>query len=241
MSQSSADRLISRITALHKSLQLDEGGKLSAMERDLMLGYLRELYELYAEGGTVRVKKVTPPPAPLPSPEPAPAPPPYVPPAPVAEVKPPVAPPAPKPAPVPVAETPKPVPSPAPAPPAPTPAPDPAPQPSPAPTPPPVPTAASGPVKALFVEDPHANPFGRQPIKDLTRSLTINNRALFTRNLFGGDNELLNTTLRTLNSSGSVAAAQPVLESLARRFEWTEEDKKETAREFIELVRRRYA
>jgi len=102
-------------------------------------------------------------------------------------------------------------------------------------------TAVSGAVKALFVEDPHGNPFGRQPLKDLTKSLTINNRALFTRDLFGGDNELLNTTLRTLNTSGSEAAAQPVLESLARRFEWTEEDKKETAREFIELVRRRYA
>ena len=96
-------------------------------------------------------------------------------------------------------------------------------------------------MKALFVEDPHANPFGRQPLTDLTKSLTINNRVLFSRDLFGGDNELLNTTLRTLNTSGSEAAAQPVMESLARRFDWTEEDKKETAREFIELVRRRYA
>ncbi|TXF88694.1 hypothetical protein FUA23_13590 [Neolewinella aurantiaca] len=102
-------------------------------------------------------------------------------------------------------------------------------------------TTPSGPVKELFAEDPHANPFGRQPLKDLTKSLTINNRVLFTRDLFGGDNELLNTTLRTLNVSGSMPAAQPVLESLARRFNWMEEDKKETAREFIELVRRRYA
>jgi hypothetical protein len=111
-------------------------------------------------------------------------------------------------------------------------------------TPPPAPTvsvAASGAVKELFAEDPHANPFGRQPLKDLTKSLTINNRVLFTRDLFGSDNDLLNTTLRTLNSSGSLAAAQPVLESLARRFEWTGEGKNETAREFIELVRRRYA
>jgi len=78
-------------------------------------------------------------------------------------------------------------------------------------------------------------------VKDLTRALTINNRVLFSRDLFGDDNELLNTTLRTLNSSGSFAAAQPVLESIARRFDWSEETKVETAREFIELVRRRYA
>ena len=240
MSQSSADRLISRITALHKSLQLDEGAQPSAMERDLMLGYLRELYELYAEAGRVGVKTVAPPTAPSPAPAPAPAPPPYVPPAPAApaaEVQPPEAPPAPKPAP------PKPKPAPVAEEPQPAPAPPPAPKPAPAPAPiaAPVTTAASGAVKALFVEDPHANPFGRQPLKDLTKSLTINNRVLFTRDLFGGDNELLNTTLRTLNTSGSEAAAQPVLESLARRFDWTEEDKKETAREFIELVRRRYA
>jgi len=60
MPQSPSDRLINRITALHRSLQLDEGGKLSTMERDLMLGYLRELYEIYAthqEG-----KPYTPPP-----------------------------------------------------------------------------------------------------------------------------------------------------------------------------------
>lgn len=228
MSQSSSNRLISRITALHKSLQLDEGEKVSSMERDLMLGYLRELYELYAEQGMVRAKNVTPPTAPKPSPAPAPAPPPYTPPAsappPVFEVKQPVATPTPEPAPP--KSSPAPVTSP------------------PSPTPPPAPTintAASGDIKKLFVGDPHANPFGRQPLKDLTKSLTINNRALFTRDLFGGDNDLLNTTLSTLNTSGSIAVAQPVLESLARSFEWTKEGKKETAREFIELVRRRYA
>lgn len=107
------------------------------------------------------------------------------------------------------------------------------------------PTFAAPPLDAalreLFAEDDQSSPFGRQPLADLTRSLTINNRVLFTKDLFGNDNELLNTTLRTLNGSGSMAAAQPVLASLARRYSWTEEAKKETAREFIELVRRRYA
>lgn len=96
-------------------------------------------------------------------------------------------------------------------------------------------------LRELFAEDDIAGRFGRQPIADLTRALTINNRVLFSKDLFGDDNELLNTTLRTLNTSGSMTAAQPVLASLARRFDWAEEAKKETAREFIELVRRRYA
>jgi len=225
MAQSSSDRLISRINALHKSLQLDAGGKLSAMERDLMLGYLRELYELYAIHGEGPAKVVAAPaPAPTPPPVPAPAPTP----SPVVEASRPT-PPPPAPAPVPVVEVPKPTP-----PPPPTPAPPPAPA--------PVITSSLSPnLKELFAEDDLANPFGRQALADLTRALTINNRVLFSKDLFGDDNDLLNTTLRTLNSSGSMAAAQPVMASLARRFEWAEESKKETAKEFIELVRRRYA
>ncbi len=226
MPSSSANRLISRITALHKSLQLDEGGKISAMERDLMLGYLRELYELYAHGSEQR--RVAAPkavPAPPPPPAPAPAPPKVVAPPPVVE--------APRPVPVPP-PAPKPVPPPPPPPVVETPQPAP-------PAPAPAPAPASGNLKELFAEDASASPFGRQPLADLTKALTINNRVLFSRDLFGGDNDLLNTTLRTLNSSGAMAAAQPVLESLARRFDWLDEAKSETAREFIELVRRRYA
>ncbi|MEM9258554.1 MAG: hypothetical protein AAGA62_02840 [Bacteroidota bacterium] len=226
MPQPSADRLISRITALHKSLQLDAGGKLSAMERDLMLGYLRELYEIYAQ------PEEAPKPAPAPPPpKPAPAPPPPPPQ------------PAPTPPPPPVVQAPEPVapppaPKPAPAPPKPTPAPTPPP-----PAPSPAPAASSSPeIAALFTDDGAAatSRFGRQPLSDLTKGLGINSRILFAKDLFGNDNDLLNTTLRTLNASGSMAAAQPVLESLARRYNWTDAEKVETAEEFIELVRRRY-
>lgn len=95
-------------------------------------------------------------------------------------------------------------------------------------------------MRALFADDGPSSRFGRQPIKDLNKGLTINTRILFSRELFGNDNDLLNTSLRTLNTSGSFAAAQPVLETMARRFEWPAESRVETAREFIELVRRRY-
>lgn len=223
MSQSSADRLISRITALHKSLQLGEGSKLSAMERDLMLGYLRELYEIYAthqeEKPTATVTEPTHPQRVHPVAQPAPPPPP-------APVVPPAPAPAPSPAPTPVVTTP---------------APKPAPAPASTPKVTPVSPSSSPEVAALFADEGPASPFGRQPLADLTRALTINNRVLFSRDLFGDDNDLLNTTLRTLNTSGSFAAARPVLESIARRFNWEEETKTETAKEFIELVRRRYA
>ncbi len=219
-----------------------------------MLGYLRELYEIYAthqEGKPYTPPPVaaapapapptpTPPPAPVaapapppkpapaPTPPPAPAPEPTPIPAPVKEVTPPPAP-APKPVEPPKAVTP-------PTPPEPKPTPPPAPK----PVAPPVVTTPGADVRALFTEDTAAGRFGRQPLADLTKALTINNRILFSKDLFGNDNDLLNTSLRTLNTSGSFAAAQPVLESMARRFHWTEEDKAETAKEFIELVRRRY-
>lgn len=116
------------------------------------------------------------------------------------------------------------------------------PAPAPAPAPPTPPPTPAGDLAPLFAEDATTTSrFGRQPLKDLTKGLGINSRILFTKDLFGGDNDLLNTTLRTLNGSGSMAAAQPVLESLARRYDWLAEEKQETAREFIELVRRRYA
>jgi len=229
MPQPSADRLLSRITALHKSLQLDEGGKLSTMERDLMLGYLRELYEIYANHQ--EAKAPPPPPARVARPAPVPTPPPPAPkpaPRPVVQTPPPPPPPPPPPAPVP---------APAPPPPAPAPAPRPV-----APTPPPPPSPSStgaADLAPLFAEDATTTSrFGRQPLQDLTKGLGINSRILFTKDLFGEDNELLNTTLRTLNVSGSMAAARP---SLARRYDWTTEEKQETAKEFIELVRRRYA
>lgn len=230
MPQSPADRLIKRISALHRSVQLDEGGKLSAMERDLMLGYLRELYEIYAthrESNPYAPPTVDGrPPTPAestrltpgvtrgPSPSPAAS--------------------ASSSAPPPAASASVPLSSastPAPAPPA---------------TPPPsTPASAAAPtppsdLDALFTDDGPSSRFGRQPLSAINKGLTINTRILFTRELFGGDGDLLGTSVRTLDASGSFAAARPVLKSMARRFDWTAESRLETAREFIELVRRRY-
>lgn len=231
MPHSQANRLLNRINALHKSLQLDEGGSLSTMERDLMLGYLRELYEYYLNAAG---QPATPPP-------PTPA-------SPTVE----------KPAPRPAQATPPPPAKPAPPPPKPTPpasppveksTPDVTPPPPPPPNPAPIPpTASAGSVSKEIAElfsqpggSDLAARLGSQSLDDLTRALSINSRLLYTKALFGDDNDLLNTTLRTLNGSGSLQAARPVLESLAKRFDWTQEERRETALEFIDLVRRRYA
>ena len=95
-------------------------------------------------------------------------------------------------------------------------------------------------LEALLEDQGTTSRFGRQPISDLTRCLSINNRILFTRDLFGGDNDLLNTTMQQLNAAGDMREARPLVSSLARRFSWPDEGKQESAKEFIELIRRRY-
>ncbi|CAH1000942.1 hypothetical protein LEM8419_01962 [Neolewinella maritima] len=234
-----ADRLLRRITTLHDQLRQDDDAP-SRLEQDLMLGYLRELYLLYAEPTEIPAADPKPEPRAKPEsprtafsparPEPAPTPPP---------------------APEPAYEAPPPVPSvPVPPPPAPTltthtarvepmvsdrPAPNP-PQPAPAPN-------MSPDVAALF-EEPEQNGMAgriiRQRITDLNRALSINNRVLFANKLFDG-NESLTQALKTLNLRGSMANAKPLLVDLAQQHDWAREDRQETAREFINLVRRRYA
>ncbi|WP_116127207.1 hypothetical protein [Lewinella sp. IMCC34183] len=253
MSQTKADKLLSRITALHRSLQLDdEDDAPSRLERDLMLGYLRDLYAVYLDAGTDAPRKPTP--AELPDPKPAPPSPKPAPthPSPAPEV------PAPKP------EPPAPAPRPeAPAPASPPEAPDvPVPPPPappvaehtakinpefkrPAPNPPqPSPAPNTGPgVQKLFQDTDDgglANRLMRQRVTDLTRSLSINNRVLFSKKLFR-DNEELNAALKELNLRGSFDNAKPLLVDLAQEHRWAEEEREETAKEFIDLVRRRYA
>ena len=266
MAQTQADKLLNRITALHRSLRLeDQDDTPSALERDLMLGYLRDLYAIYSDIG-VEDRKAKPAASPR-----------MAPPDPPKEV--PEVPSVPEPTPPrPTSPEPRPeVPAPKPEPPTPSPAPE-----SPVPTrepevpnapvpPPPAPPVAehtakidpkfrdepapnppqptsqpnmSPEVEALF-QDPESNSginnrLVRQRVSDLNRALSINNRVLFANKLFNGNDEL-NEALKSLNLKGSMANAKPMLVDLAQEHRWTKEDKEEVAREFIELVRRRYA
>ena len=266
MAQTQADKLLNRITALHRSLRLEDADDTpSALERDLMLGYLRDLYAIYSDldledrkpqAATAPTMAPPDPPREVPKPPtvPEPTPPQPTSPEPRPEV------PAPKPepsTPPPAPESPTPARGPevpnAPVPPPPAPPVaehtakiDPEYQDQPAPNPP---QPASEPnmspdVEALF-EDPEGisgvnNMLVRQRVTDLNRALSINNRVLFANKLFNGNDEL-NEALKSLNLKGSMANAKPMLADLAQQHRWTKEDREETAREFIDLVRRRYA
>ena len=264
-----ADRLLRRITTLHEQLRQDDDSP-SRLERDLMLGYLRELYTVYTEldepkEEPAQKKENTPERASSPPTtatqqpnNPTTQPPPTPPTTATQQPNNPTTQPPPTPPTTatqqpnnPTTQPPPPIPSvPVPPPPAPTltahtarvepmisdrPAPNP-PQPAPAPN-------LSPEVQDLFEEKDQSGIAGRmmrQRVTDLNRALSINNRVLFANKLFNG-NDGLNDALKTLNLRGSFANAKPLLIDLAQQHDWAREDRQETAREFIDLVRRRYA
>lgn len=81
-----------------------------------------------------------------------------------------------------------------------------------------------------------------QPIDKIEHGMGINERILTVNELFSGDNELFRKTLEDLNSLQNFNEAQGYLiDGVATRFNWADETKKNKASYFIQLVRRRYA
>jgi hypothetical protein len=77
-------------------------------------------------------------------------------------------------------------------------------------------------------------------IDDLTKSMAINDRLLYMNELFGKDFDSLNETLKVLNKYEDLEDAKGLLINLAERFDWLDEEKIPTAQSFIKLVRRKY-
>ena len=73
------------------------------------------------------------------------------------------------------------------------------------------------------------------PIDDIRKAVSIGDRFLFQRELFGGDGEKMNKTIDALNALGSLDEA---MEYIDKRFAW---DKDSQAYElFTNILRRRY-
>lgn len=215
MDSKQAARLLDRINALHRSLDpAGDDDDVSAIERDLMLSYLRRFYDFYHGLGVAKAAQSSRPAATQPMPQPSTP-----------------APPAPPPTTAPTPPPPKPKPAPPPPPPV-------------AKSPPPPPPRSVSPkVAKLFATPPVkelSDRLASSPVKDLTRALTINNRVQFANVLFGGNSDLMNSLLKRLNGLGSFVAAQPVLAELAEQNNWTDAEKADVARDLIKLVRRRY-
>jgi hypothetical protein len=80
------------------------------------------------------------------------------------------------------------------------------------------------------------------PIKDLTKSMGINEKIFTVNELFGGKQDVMNKLLENLNQLDSFDAAKEMMMSeVADKFDWLETERQKKAKNFIKLVRRRYS
>jgi hypothetical protein len=235
--------LLKKINTLHDSMSLDNG-PIASIERDLMLSYIRQLYEAYQDlssNGKVMSSsssaspktaasgpelEIVPPPR---EKEVSPEPPPrkYTPPK-IIEI------PEPTPEPVKVSTPPPPPPR------------------KTTTAPPPVATtprtsssagSSNSKIRALFDQKEARELSERlslQPLNDLTKGLSINDRLLYTNDLFNKNTNSFNDALRILNAKDSMEAARAYLEELAAEYSWTDEEKADVAKDFIKHIRRRF-
>jgi hypothetical protein len=238
MNLTQAKTQLEKIIALYKSMSADEKN-ISAIERDLMLGYIRSLYENFLDNST---PSVSPPvenrTAPNVVSTPKPPPPPPAPPKPiVVEAPPPPAPPKPI-----VVETPPPPPPPAPEP-----------VRYEAPTPEPVryqapvereANSGSAEIDALFEnasDKELSDRLANTPLNDLTKAFGLNDRLLMQNELFGNNKAVFDEILKDLNNASSFDSAKGYLIDFAKRYHWAANpERQKHAKSFIKTVRRRF-
>lgn len=229
--------ILNKINALYKNLSIDEGN-IASIEKELMLNYIRQLYEAFLDlEQPTSKKKLKKKAAPKEEPE-------------FEVVKPQAKPPKKEYVPPKIIEIPdslkeikaeEPTPAPKPKP---TPKPEPTPEP-PKPKPTPTPSTSSSAVNIdSLIEHKQAKELSEKlserPIQDLSKALSINDRLYFMNELFGKNQNELNGALEHLNKFTRLEEAIPYLSELAGQFDWLDKEKKDTARGFIKLVRRRY-
>lgn len=238
MDLQNAQMLMRKANALLKSIE-EAGSQPSAIERDLMLSYLRQLYGLFLEETqqktTEMAKRADPP---LPRVEKPHTPLPVEPPFPVKET---VAPSAPEPfsfempkqeapVPPPVAEVPAP--------------PPPVERREVPPVPPRTESAGLDPALVQLFNFKKATELSERlsesPVADLNKAMSINDRLLYINELFGRDRAALDESLQLLNRFDAFEAARGFLINLAEQYRWGNEERIEIAQAFIKLVRRRY-
>lgn len=82
--------------------------------------------------------------------------------------------------------------------------------------------------------------FGLTSISDLQKAMSLNERLVATHDLFGNDNVLFNSTCSAINGLRSFEEAVETLLPIAEKYNWTSEDKEEKVQSFIRLVYRRF-
>jgi hypothetical protein len=80
------------------------------------------------------------------------------------------------------------------------------------------------------------------PITDISKAFTLNERLLYAKVLFGNNLEQMNHILGKLNHLDSYDEAKRlIVEEVIYTYGWNAKDKKKTAKELIQVVKRRYS
>ncbi len=252
---------LEKIIALYKNMSADERN-ISPIERDLMLSYIRQLYETCLDTPSVSTSsqatappKVAPSPLPTPKVEPpraveqpkvAPSPPHRATPPPISDpvqyVAPPVVEQPRYTPPPPVVEQPRyTAPPPVVEQPRYTPPPPEPPRTRPTQSPS---SGASAEVEALFEEQVGkeiSDRLSNAPVADLTKAFGFNDRLLMQNELFLGNKTAFDEALKDLNNASSFDTARAFLADLAVRNNWNlNADRQKHAKGFIKFVRRRF-
>ncbi|MCF8244013.1 MAG: hypothetical protein K9J37_03175 [Saprospiraceae bacterium] len=249
-----SNNVLDKINALYKNISSDPRN-VSSIERDLMRSYIQQFYESFLEMPTVSAGVAQPPPVEPKATEPR-----------ITLRKPETTPPPPL---RPQPEPPKPEPTPvvvAPPPPPPAPVVPPVVVTPPPPvevTPPPIVVAPPQPVfeavvppptKVAANNDPEldelfefksatelSEKLSELPITDIKKAMGLNERISTQNELFGGDASAFDATVSTLNQLKNYNEAKDYLvRNVAVKYNWSSKGKKDKAKAFIKLVRRRY-
>lgn len=227
MDRQKVSKLLDKINRLFQTLDQPD-----PMERDLMMSYIRQLYEEFyfqekkqdTYSPTKPQNSFSPPPPKYQAPEVNPPTPKYANPEPKPASRPYT---APQPEPRPRHE------------------PKPAPKPEPQRVVPPTPsTRADQSQFAPLFEVENSNELAQKlrnsPINDLNQAFTINDRLLFTNELFSKDQQSFQRSLGLLNNYQRFDEAKFYLCDLASQYSWMTKGRLETAKDFIKTIRRRY-
>lgn len=110
---------------------------------------------------------------------------------------------------------------------------------------PPVAASGSGPLQELFADksvSELSDKLNKLPITDINRAMGINEKVLTINELFNGNQELFSKTMLKLNSLVSFEEAKNYLiAGVASDLKWAGDGKLKKADKFIQLLRRRYS
>lgn len=207
MDKQSAKTILTKLNILFENIE-DKAAEPAAVERDLLLRYVRDLYDALLSDAT--------PPSRMPEPLPVQEQPPVPMEQPRFDLHQSATSDLPK-----VAET--------------------------TPTPPRQPQPAAEPdeeIAALFAFSRArelSEKLGEQAIDNLQTALSINDILWYSNELFEREQNVFKESLATLNRFENFEQAKSFLLSLAEQYQWTDRERREVARSFIKIIRRRFS